>query len=126
MREPLPICTDLILAFDNENAAIAHNPVRFFSCGKIQFKHGLMIFSGDVLSPIVPVIFFVILMTIMRRTPWRVHVWWVQHHAIYCAAIYALFQICWQTPVRCFGHASPEHPATMRYVCDFASRLHVS
>jgi hypothetical protein len=81
VRQPLLVCANLILAFNNINAAITQNSPGFFSSCEIQIENRLMVLLFGV-CPIVFVVILVILMVPMCAPTRCVHVWRIKDYAI--------------------------------------------
>ena len=84
MSESLPVGTYFVLALDDEYSAIPQYPVSLSTAINVQFKNSFVIFAPrPITRAIVAVVAFVWILARVRGATRGVHIWRVEHHAIY-------------------------------------------
>jgi hypothetical protein len=121
--EPLPVGADFILAFYDQNAAGFQHAKRFPRAAEIQVQHRLVVLLGRMSGAVVVVVLFVVLVVLVRRSPWRVHIRGIEHDAVNHAvairklpAVHAGGQVRRAKIVYTRSDALPEDPLAIRHI----------
>jgi hypothetical protein len=121
--EPLPVGADFILAFYDQDAAGFQHTKRFPRAAEIQVQHRLVVLLGRMGDAVVVVVLFVVLVVLVRRSPWRVHIWRIKHDAVnHAVAIRQLPAVntggqIGRAEIVCTGpDVLPEDPLAIRHV----------
>ena len=117
MCESLTVGTYFVLALDDEYSAIPQYPVSLSTAINVQFKNSFVIFAPrPITRAIVAVVAFVWILARVRGATRGVHIWRVEHHAIYVSIsvwkITTVGPVCnvgWQKPVSAQFYILPEH-----------------
>ena len=117
MGESLPVGTYLVLAFDDENAAVSQHSISLATAVNVEFEHGFVIFAPrPIAGAVVAIVAFVWLLAGICSAARGVHIRRVEHHAIYVpvsvwkiATVGPVCDVGWQKPISAQFDILPEH-----------------
>ena len=133
VRESLPVGTNLILAFHNQNATFPQDAIRFPARIYVQGEYGLVVSCfGWIARTIVAIVFFKRCVCRMRSSSWRVHVRRIKHHAVnaivfigHFSAVNTSLDVSSQNFVTLKRDVSPECALPVSHIRNPASRGNV-
>jgi hypothetical protein len=133
VSEPLLIRAHLVLALDDEYAALLQDAIRLSSPVVIELKDSLVILAPcPVSGSVIAVVILELVVNRVSGATWGMHVGRVENDAIerfilvgQRAAVYAVLEVCSFQFIFAVRDVSPENALAVGNVSDLAAWLHV-